>query len=128
MGPISDWTILIVEDEPDGQEVVMGLLHHHNMRAESVATAEEALDFLSRHPYTGAVIDLMLPGMDGLGLLKAIRSDPGTAGLPCVAITAYHTSIVKKQALDAGFDAYFAKPLDNASFAHELTSIISAVA
>ena len=58
------------------------------------------------------VIDLGLPGMDGMELLESIRQNPAIADLPCVAVTAWHTSKVKKEALAAGFDAYVAKPID----------------
>src|SRR5258706_3997357 len=99
--------VLVVEDEPDGQEVIAQLLKHFLMETDQVASAEEALQLLTEHAYSGAVIDLALPGMDGWELLKLIRSTPHTTHLPCVAITAFHTSTVRQQALVSGFNAYF---------------------
>jgi len=63
--------------------------------------------------------------MDGLSLVREIRSNSDTSSLPCVAITAYHTSTVKQQTIDAGFDAYFSKPLDDTSFIRELTRLLN---
>jgi CheY-like chemotaxis protein len=118
------WHILIVEDEPDGQEVIAGLLGQFDIAADAVSTAEEALDRLARQGYTAAVIDLALPHMDGLTLLKAIRNNPTTANLPCIVCTAYHSSLVKRQAIEAGCNAYLTKPLDDHYFVKEIGKAI----
>lgn len=120
----SGWNLLVVEDEPDGQAVVEGLLNNFKITSEAVATAEEAIDRLGHNAYNGVIIDLGLPGMDGMDLLNVIRKNPTTAALPCVAITAFHSSKVKKEALDAGFNAYVAKPLDRAYLLEELNRVI----
>jgi CheY-like chemotaxis protein len=117
--------VLVVEDEPDGREVVTGILGYFNIGTDTVECAEDAINYLAGNQYSAVVIDLALPGMDGMELLAAIRNSPETAHLPCVAITAFHTSAVKMQALEAGFDAYFPKPLDDAAFVQELGRIIS---
>lgn len=124
MSGTSDWNILVVEDEPDGQAVVSGILRNSNIATDAVGSAEEALSRLANQSYTGVVIDLALPGMDGMDLLTAIRNDPSIADLPCVAITAFHSSKVKKQALDAGFDAYLSKPIDRTMFVEELSRVV----
>lgn len=124
MSPMRDWRILVVEDEPDNQLVVAGLLSYFNIAVDAVGTAEEALAFLQNVTYQCAIIDLMLPGMDGLSLVQTIRANDATAQLPCIAITAYHTSAVKQQAIESGFDAYFSKPLDDTTFVRELERLI----
>jgi two-component system sensor histidine kinase/response regulator len=116
--------ILLVEDEPDGREVVRDLLDYHEIPSEAVATAEEALTRLAQEHFDGVVIDLALPGMDGFGLLRAIRGDERFADLPCIAYTAFHTSMVRRDALEAGFNAYFPKPLDDNAFIRELKRLI----
>ncbi len=124
--PIHDWTILVVEDEPDGQTVVAAILNYFHIQAEVVGTAEEALKSLAVKAFSAVVIDLMLPGMNGLTLVQSIRESAPTSSLPCIAITAYHTSTVKQQALDCGFDAYFSKPLEDTAFVRELSRLIEA--
>ncbi len=121
----NDWHILIVEDEPDGQEVIAGLLSQFDIATDAVATAEEALDRLAQRGYTAAVIDLALPHMDGLALLKTIRNNPTTATLPCIVCTAYHSSLVKRQAIEAGCNAYLTKPLDDHYFVKEIGRAIT---
>jgi len=124
MSPFKDWLVLVIEDEQDGQEVVSGILSYMNILSEAVVTAEEALRRLSQQSYTAAIIDLSLPGMNGWSLLTAIRSNPQTANMPCIAITAYHHSGVRQEAIQSGFNAYFPKPLEDTVFLREFTRVV----
>jgi CheY-like chemotaxis protein len=125
MTNLNKWRVLVVEDEPDGQDVVSQILELYKISTEAVSTAEDALTWLERTEYTAAIIDLNLPGMDGIELVRTIRSNKGLNTLPCIAITAYHTSAVKQQSLASGFDAYFAKPLDDTAFVRELERVVT---
>ncbi len=118
-----NWRILTIEDDPDGQEVVGVILRYHNIATDIVSSGEEALSLLSSGAYNGVIIDLNLPGIDGWSLLDVIRSQPATANLPCVAITAYHTDDLAIKAIEAGFKAYFPKPLEATGFVRELERI-----
>ncbi len=118
--------ILVVEDDPDGQVVVATMLEHLHLPVDVAGDAEqaEAMLFGSDQQYGVAIIDLALPGKDGWEFLNTIRSNPATRDLPCIAVTAYHTSKTREQALTAGFTGYFAKPLDTTSFSRELEKFI----
>lgn len=121
-----DQRILVVEDDPDGQEVVATILEHLNLSidvAGNVADAEMLL-FQSGTRYQAAIIDLALPDRNGWDLLVEVLDHPETADLPCVAVTAYHTSKLREDAIRAGFTAYFAKPLDATSFARRLEELL----
>lgn len=120
---MSDWNVLVVEDDPDGQEVVTRILRHHRIMADVVGNGEDALAMLSANQYDLAVIDLALPTINGWTLLDAIRANPRTATIPCVAVTAFHSAEVAVEAIQAGFNAYFPKPLDATSFVRELQTI-----
>jgi CheY-like chemotaxis protein len=124
LGNPTEWHILVVEDEPDGQEFIAEILKIFNMSTEQAMNAEEALTLLKDKEYTSVIIDLALPGMDGIQLVQQIRQTL-RSNLPCIAITAFHSSKVKQQALAAGFDAYFAKPFDHTNFIRELDRLIS---
>ncbi len=113
---MSSYSILVVEDDPDGQEVVARMLKQVNIETEIAGTAEEAWEMLKAKAYAGAIIDLALPGQDGFQLLNSIRSDPSLRKLRCIAVTAYHTPELKHDALQNGFDGYFAKPLNRTLF------------
>ncbi|MBX3065450.1 MAG: response regulator [Anaerolineae bacterium] len=121
---MSERRILVVEDDPDGQEVVSRILNHHRIPHVSVRSAEEALSVLHQGTaLTGAIIDLALPGMDGWTLLNTIHGEANTAGLPCVAMTAFHSSELAVKAVQAGFEAYFPKPLDSTAFVREIERV-----
>ena len=123
-----EWFVLVVEDEPDGQEVIAELLKYENINTDRAQNADEALNKLAKNKkgtYTAILIDLALPGgMNGIDLMREIRENPKYDELPCIAITAFHTTTVRYEALAAGFDAYFSKPLDVDTFAKALTEVI----
>jgi CheY-like chemotaxis protein len=116
---------LIVEDEPDGQEVLAGILAHFGYATQTVDSAEAALRLLESRQYAAVIIDIALPGMDGLALLKTIRQNPQTASLPCMVVTAYHSSLVRKEAFEAGCNSYLTKPIKDGVFMEELNNMLS---
>lgn len=116
--------ILVVEDDPDGQEVVARMLKQVKLDVEIAGTAEEAWEMLHRNTYAGAIIDLALPGQDGFQLLNAIRNDTAINHLRCIAVTAFHTPELKYDALRNGFDSYFAKPLNRTLFLGAIEELI----
>ncbi len=118
--------ILVVEDDPDGQAVVAHVLEYLSYPIDIAGDVEEALTCLSERAgeYRAAIIDLALPGRDGWELLSEIKTMPTTADLPCIAVTAFHSSKTREDALTAGFTAYFSKPIEATSFARELEAIV----
>lgn len=115
---MGQWRILIVEDDPDGQDLLARLFDRHEIQYDIAYGAERALELLANHHYDGAVIDLNLPGMDGWQLLQALHE--AAADLPCVAITAYHNTHLPSKAREAGFVDYIRKPLEVKTFVHQL--------
>lgn len=120
----TDWEVVVVEDEIDSMELVQGILEYHGIHTWPAPTAEAALALLQKTTPTLIIVDLSLPGMDGWTLLKEIQRRQWLDGVPRVAITAYHTAEVAYQAIHAGFDAYFAKPIEATSFVRELATIV----
>ncbi len=121
---MSNWHVLVVEDDPDGQEVVSRILRHHNITVDVAPTGEDALNMLNAIDYSLAVIDLSLPQIDGWRVLENIQMTPRIAQLPCIAVTAFHSADVAVKAIQAGFTAYFPKPIDPSSFVQELQNIV----
>jgi len=118
--------VLIVEDDPGGQEITSAILQHYDITVDVAATAEEGLTLLGQQRYDAVVIDLALPGMDGWGLLRQIRTTPETEGLPCIAVTAFHTPRVEAEAEMRGFNAYVQKPINIHVFVEQLQRAIGA--
>jgi CheY-like chemotaxis protein len=121
---MENWHILVVEDDPDGQEVVGRILRHHHISHDTVASAEDAWDMIQQNTYTAAIIDLHLPGQDGWSLLQQIQADGNYSQMKCVAVTAYHSPELAYQAVEDGFVAYFPKPLEATSFVRELQNVL----
>ena len=119
-----NWHVLVVEDDRYIWEIISRMLEYHGIQVDIAQDGEDALALLADNQYTLAVIDLALPGMDGWQLLREIKAAPGTADLPCVAVTAYHDSKVAHEAIAAGFTAYFPKPLQT-SFALALEQVLT---
>jgi len=120
------WHILVVEDDPDGQNVVATILEHVNISTDIAGNAAEAEEFLfqSGASYNAVIMDLALPDKDGWELLSEILANPNTANLPCIAVTAYHTSKLREDTLKAGFVAYFPKPIDSTAFMRRLDAVL----
>lgn len=118
---------LIVEDDPDGADVLDLMLESVGLETRVVNSAEHALYELQNNPttYDAAIVDLALPEMDGFELLGRLRDTPDLRHMVLVAVTAYHTPELKFKALEAGFDAYFAKPLDTTLFVQALERLFA---
>ena len=104
--------ILIVEDNPRNLKLVRDVLNHVGYRTLEAATAEDGLA-LARTERPGLVLmDIQLPGMDGVEALSRLRADPETAGTRVLALTAFAMKDDRERFLAAGFDGYLEKPLD----------------
>ena len=99
---LSDWKVLVVEDESDAMELVRGLLEYHGIPSEGASTGELALARLETLVPTLVIIDLALPGIDGWGILSHLKADSRLSHVPRVAITAYHTAELANKAIEAG--------------------------
>jgi CheY-like chemotaxis protein len=123
---MADMRVLVVEDEYDGQRLISEILHLLDVETDIAASGEEALQFLKddHNHYAAIIVDLFLPGMDGVALLRQIRGVTEFENIPCVVTTAYHTSQVRKEAFDAGCDAYFPKPLNEQEFMQEISALL----
>jgi CheY-like chemotaxis protein len=121
---IANWNVLIVEDEVDSMELVQELLSYYGIHSVGTASGEAALEILRDMSPNLVILDLSLPGVDGWEVLKNLKNHHSLSQVPCVAITAFHTPELAEQAIGAGFDAYFAKPIDATSFVRELHSIV----
>jgi CheY-like chemotaxis protein len=122
----SGWMVLIVEDEDDSLQMVSKILRYHGVRTHSARNGRECIDTLKRIEPTLVIMDLAMPEMDGWETLLEMRANPDTAHIPVVAITAYHSANVAQDAMQAGFDAYFSKPLDALSFVDHLAEVVAA--
>ena len=102
--------IAIVEDEEDIAEVLQYNLAREGFEVEVHGRGDTAWEALRRKPPDLVLLDLMLPGLDGLELARLLRRDPSTSGVPIVMLTAKGEEIDRIVGLELGADDYIAKP------------------
>jgi two-component system phosphate regulon response regulator PhoB len=102
--------ILVVDDEPDILELVQYNLKKDNYDVVSVMSGEEALARVQSSPPDLVVLDLMLPGMDGLEVCKQLKQEPRTATIPLIMLSARGEEADVVAGLELGADDYLTKP------------------
>ncbi|MEN8234146.1 MAG: response regulator [Actinomycetota bacterium] len=102
--------ILVVDDDPDILEYVRMNLEREGFEAETASNGTDALRMASERPPSLVLLDVMMPGMDGLTTLRHLRNDPPTASVPVVMLTAKALAQDRVQGLDLGADDYITKP------------------
>ena len=104
--------ILIVEDNEKNMKLVRDVLQATGYRTLEATTGEEAIELsLSQAPAL-VLMDVQLPGIDGVEALERLRQNERTASIPVLALTAQAMSGDRERFLEAGFDGYLAKPVD----------------
>jgi CheY-like chemotaxis protein len=109
---LSGRSVLLVEYEPVDREVASLILGQAELLVTAVAGGVDALQLLDRRLFNVVIMDVQLPGMDGLTATRFIRARPGLRRLPIVAMTANAFAEVQAKCLDAGMNAFVAKPVD----------------
>jgi CheY-like chemotaxis protein len=102
--------IAIVEDNPDNRLLVRALLEGSYLLSE-YETGSEALAGFEHEEPDLVLLDISLPGMDGIAILQRLRSDRRWLELPVIAVTAHAMSGDRERLLALGFDDYIAKPI-----------------
>jgi two-component system alkaline phosphatase synthesis response regulator PhoP len=103
-------TILIVEDETDIAEMVVYNLSREGYRAAAVTSGEDALHRLRQAPFDLVLLDLMLPGLDGLELCRRLKQEEKTRAIPVVMLTAKSEESDIIAGLELGAEDYITKP------------------
>ena len=104
--------ILVVDDNPQNLKLARVLLRGDGYDVRTAVDAENALEVLESFAPRLILMDLQLPGMDGLTLTRRLKSDPNREKIIIVALTAYAMKGDAEKALAAGCDAYVSKPID----------------
>jgi CheY-like chemotaxis protein len=108
--------ILIVDDNPVNLKLVRVLLAGEGYEVRTASDAEEALAVLQAFLARLILMDIQLPGMDGLALTRKLKEDPATRDAIILGLTAYAMKGDEERVLAAGCDGYVAKPIDTRTF------------
>jgi two-component system, cell cycle response regulator DivK len=117
--------ILIIEDNEKNRKLVRDVLQVKGYKTLESETAEEGLKLALEKSPALVLMDIQLPGMDGITALKQLRADPQTKSIPVIAITASAMTNNRQAMLAEGFDGYQSKPISVKDFLGELERVLA---
>lgn len=128
--PATDPTfrVLLVDDEPVIRELVRTMLTTSSVEVEVAADGVECLRAAKSRPFHLILLDIVLPGMDGITVCRLLKSDPGTARVPVYMLTAKAKARDVETAKRAGADGYINKPFKGAELMDLVESLQRQVA
>ncbi len=103
--------ILLVEDNPANRRLIGDILRWAGYEVHEVVTADDGISLARSGPFDLVVMDIQLPGTDGLTATRLLRGDPKTVSIPILAVTAHAMQGDRQRVLDAGCNGYIAKPI-----------------
>jgi DNA-binding response OmpR family regulator len=116
--------ILVVEDDADIAALIAHYLEKAGHRVERVTSGSDVLPRLRKAPADLVILDLMLPGMDGLLVCQAMRADPSIAGIPIIMLTARGEESDRVSGLELGADDYVTKPFSPKELSARVTALL----
>jgi CheY-like chemotaxis protein len=118
-------TVLIIEDNELNMKLVRSMLQLGHYQVLEAGDAESGIQLAREHLPDLILMDIQLPGMDGLQATRNIRNDPITANIAIVALTSYAMQGDEQKAISAGCTGYIAKPIDTRNFLDILAGFLS---
>src|SRR5215467_3259721 len=117
--------ILVVEDNERNLKLLRDVLEYAGYDVRVARTGEDGVTLAVKEPPDLVLMDLQLPGIDGMEALRQLRESPRTANIPVVAVTAQAMKQDRERALDAGFDGYVEKPISVRAFPDQVRRFLS---
>ena len=118
--------ILVVEDNEPNLKLLRDVLEYAGYDVRVARTAEDGITLAVKEPPDLVLMDLQLPGIDGMEALRRLRESPRTADIPVVAVTAQAMKQDRERALEAGFDGYVEKPISVRAFPDQVRRFLAA--
>ncbi|GJQ50042.1 polar-differentiation response regulator DivK [Candidatus Kuenenia stuttgartiensis] len=109
---MSNKNVMVVEDNEKNRKLIRVVLKAKGYNVIEATTGEEALSLLKEQIPDIILMDIQLPGIDGLTLIRQIKADAGKKDIPIIAVTAHAMKGDQQKILDTGCDAYMSKPID----------------
>jgi CheY-like chemotaxis protein len=114
--------ILLVEDNEVNRRLAGFLLRSHGYQVREATSASSAFEMVEKERPDLIVMDIQLPGMDGLEITKKLKEQPATADIPVIAVTSFAMKGDREKALAAGCAGYVTKPIDKNTFIQEVAA------
>jgi CheY-like chemotaxis protein len=117
--------VLVIEDNEANQLLARSVLEREGYRVDVAGGAEEALEKLVEKQPNLILMDIQLPGQDGLSLTRQLKASATTAGIPIIALTAHAMIGDREATIAAGCAGYIAKPIDTTTFGDLVREILA---
>lgn len=121
-------TILVVDDSPTNLKLACDVLEYEGFSVLRASDAGEAREVLKHSLPDLILMDIQMPGIDGLTLIRLLKADPAYQHIRIVALTAFAMKGDEQKALEAGCDGYITKPIDTHTLNEQVTGIIQRAA
>lgn len=117
-------SILVVDDNPTNLKLACDVLEMEGYGVERAMNAEEARAVVGKVSVDLILMDIELPGMDGLTLTRVLKADKSTSSIPIVAMTAFAMKGDDQKAIRAGCEGYITKPIDTRRFPQQVKEFL----
>ena len=117
-------TILVVEDNPLNMKLTTDLLQLHGFTVLQATDGETALQLATTHRPALVLLDMHLPGMDGVEVFQRLKADAGSQGVKMIALTASAMKEDEERIRALGFDQFIAKPIDTRQFIPTIRQVL----
>jgi two-component system cell cycle response regulator DivK len=117
-------TVLIIEDNDKNMKLARDVLQNKGYKTLEAVTGEEGVKLAKQHVPDLVLMDIQLPGINGIEAFKQIRADAKTAKIPVIALTASVTPTDRSQISAAGFDAFVSKPINLKEFVETVKRMV----
>jgi putative two-component system response regulator len=122
--PSAPQTVLVVDDVAENVELIDDFLDSVNCRVLTAMSGQSALDLVAVEPVDLVLLDVEMPGINGLEVCRRVKSSPGTSMVPVVIVTAYSAVEDRVAALEAGADDFLAKPVEQTELVARVKSLL----
>ncbi len=125
---LSGKKVLVIEDVVENLRLFRAILNLEDAQVFEAQAADEGIAIAQREQPDIILMDLQMPGMDGLTATRLLREDPQTQGIPIIVLTASAMEEDKNRAREAGCDGYITKPIDPPVFVQQVADFLKAAA
>jgi CheY-like chemotaxis protein len=126
--PAFGGTVLVIEDNPVNRKLARNVLRSRGYRVLEADTGEEGIEIARRERPQLILMDLQLPGLDGMEATRRLKADPRTSAIPVVALSAHAHGVDEERARAAGCAGYIAKPIRLSRFPQQVRTFLEGAA